>query len=108
MTITFIRISVIIPTAFNHLFTVTYTMFFNKNSVWRNQITSRSRFTPELCSWKMSRKSNTKFPFKMVYFLELWNWQPQSIQSMTIPLVDIWTCTVHMYCIYSSYTQSCH
>jgi len=49
MTITFIRISVIIPTAFNYLSTVTYTMLFNKNSIWRNQITGRSSFTTEKC-----------------------------------------------------------
>ena len=104
MTITFNRNIARIPTAFNYLSTVTYTVLFNKNSIWRNQTTSRSYCMPELCSWKMSCKSNTKFPFTAVYFLGLWNWQPHSTQSMTIPLVDIQTCTVHMYCIYSTYT----
>jgi hypothetical protein len=93
--------SVIIPTAFNYLSNVTYTMLFNKNSMWRNQNTGRSHFTPELCSWKMSCISNTKFPFKMVYILELGNWQPHSIQSTTIPLVDIQICTVYICTVYT-------
>ena len=33
--------------------------------------TGRSRFTPGLSSWKASRKSNKKFPFKTVYFLKV-------------------------------------
>jgi len=30
----------------------------------------------------------------------LWGWQPHLVQCMTIPLMDIWTCRVYMYCIY--------
>jgi len=36
------------------------------NQTWT---TGRSCFMPELYSWKMSHRSNTKFSFKTVYFL---------------------------------------
>ena len=34
----------------------------------------------------------------------LGDWQPHPKHCMIIPLGDIWTCRVHMYCIYSTYT----
>ena len=62
-------------------------------------------FYARVRSCKMSRqskshKSNTKFPFKTVYYLGVRDWQPHPIQRLTIPLVAIWS----IYCIYSIYT----
>jgi len=48
---------------------------------------------------KMSRKSNTKFPFKTVYFLGV-----RGLTTSSLPPVDIWTCTAYMYCMYIPYT----
>jgi len=52
----------------------------------------------------MSHKSNTKFPFKMVYFLGVRGLTFHPIWCMSIPVVDMQTCRVCMYCIYSIHT----
>ena len=44
-----------------------------------NQYTGRFRSMPALCTWKISHKSNTKFPLKTVHFLGIREWQPHPI-----------------------------
>ena len=51
-----------------------------------------------------SHISNTNFPFKTRYFLGVMGLTTYPTQRTTIPLVDIWTCRVHTYCMYSIYT----
>ena len=71
--------------------------------------TGKPCFMPGIHSWKVLRKSisrklNTTFPFKECISKGLGEWQPHPIQCMTIPLVNIWTCRVHMYCIHTIHT----
>jgi hypothetical protein len=61
--------------------------------------TGRSCFIPGIHSWKMLRKSNTRFPFKSVFPGDSEDWQPHPIQCMTKPLVDLQTCKVYNYSI---------
>ena len=51
--------------------------------------TSRTYFTPGICSRETLRKSNTQFPFKKCISRGLDDWQPNPVLCMTIPLVDI-------------------
>ena len=59
---------------------------------------------------KNSPTSNTKFSFKTVYFLTLWDWKFHPIVyvcmyvCMYVSLLDIWACSVYIPCIYSIYT----
>ena len=55
-------------------------------------------------SCKTSLKSNTKFPFKTVYFLVVRALTTSSYIVCDYTPVDIQTCGVYMYCIYSIYT----
>jgi len=64
---------------------------------------------PGLYSWKAWHKLKcencTQIPhLKQCISLGLWDWQLDPKYCMTIPLVDIWTCRVYMYCIYSIHT----
>jgi hypothetical protein len=46
----------------------------------------RSHLTPRLCSWKMSQRSKTKFRFKTVYLLSLWDWKLYPILYVCISI----------------------
>jgi hypothetical protein len=70
-----------------------------------NHNTGRFCFMPGLHSCKTLCKWNTKFPFKTMYSWRLAGWQPHHIYYMTIPLVDICTWRIRMYCIYSIYAH---
>jgi hypothetical protein len=71
------------------------------DTVWN---TGRSHFTPGLQSWKMSCKSNTKFPFKTVYFLRI---RGLTTSSCSVWLYHYWT-NRHVVCVcvylYTAYT----
>jgi hypothetical protein len=65
---------------------------------WIHRYDSQVSFYTRVTFLKMSRKSNTEFPFKIVYFLGV-----RGLIS-SLPLVDIQTCTAYMYCMYTTYT----
>jgi hypothetical protein len=83
------------PQNTNHAFTL------KGYSITNN--TGRSCFMPGLYSCKMLCKWNTKYPFKTTYSQWLADQQPHHIHCMTIPLVDIQTWRICMYCTYSIY-----
>ena len=60
----------------------------------------RQGYVPEKRRTNRTQNSHLKQCISWV----LGDWQPHPLQCMTIPLEDIRTCRVYVYCIYSIYT----